>query len=242
MLLLDCRMPGMDGFQLAECIKDNLSIKDMTIMMLTSDNRQGDIKRCQELGISAYLIKPVRRSDLLNTIATAMCRASVKSTELPAVATPATSDGLRPLRILLVEDSEDNRLLVQTYLKKTPYRVDIAENGEIAVEKFKSGNYDLVLMDIQMPVMDGYTATRAIREWEVERGIKSTPIIALTAHALKGEMQKSIEAGCTAHITKPIKKATLIGAIHEYTKGHETLTQNNSYTDTKEVGLFRSIN
>ncbi|HEX3037319.1 MAG TPA: response regulator [Thermodesulfobacteriota bacterium] len=227
-LLLDCRMPGMDGFQLTESIKENLNIKDMTIMMLTSDNRQGDIKRCQELGISAYLIKPVRRSDLLNTITTAMYKASAKSTELPAVAAPVTSEDHRPLHILLVEDSEDNRLLIQTYLKKTPYQVDIAENGEIAVEKFKSENYDLVLMDIQMPVMDGYNVTKAIRNWESDRGIGATPIIALTAHALKEDEQKSLDAGCTAHITKPIKKAMLIETIREYTKGHETLTQNNN--------------
>jgi CheY-like chemotaxis protein len=94
----------------------------------------------------------------------------------------------------------------------------MAENGEMAFEKFKSGNYDLVLMDIQMPVMDGYSATKAIREWERENGLKSTPIIALTAHALKEDAQKSIDAGCTAHITKPVKRATLMETIHEYAR------------------------
>ena len=112
----------------------------------------------------------------------------------------------RALRILLVEDFADNRMLVQTYLKETPYHIDIAENGELAVEKYKSGQYDLVLMDMQMPVMDGYTATARIREWAKENGVRPTPIVALTANALKEDAQRSFDAGCTAHLTKPIKK------------------------------------
>ena len=99
-----------------------------------------------------------------------------------------------------------------------PYRIDIAENGKIAVEKFQSGRYDLVLMDMEMPVMDGYTATRTIRKWEVEQGLKTTPIVALTAHALIEERQKCHDAGCTDHVAKPIKKAPLIEAILRYTK------------------------
>lgn len=121
------------------------------------------------------------------------------------------------LSILLAEDSEDNRLLIQSYLKNTPHQIDIAENGEIAVEKFKTGKYDIVLMDIQMPVMDGYSATQMIRKWEKDKGLKSTPIVALTAHALKEEKQKSIDSGCTSHITKPVKKRILMEAIHQYT-------------------------
>jgi len=125
----------------------------------------------------------------------------------------------RALRLLLVEDSVDNRMLIQSYLKHTPYQIDIAENGEVAVEKFLTGSYALVLMDIQMPVMDGYTATKTMREWEHEQGIKATPIIALTAYALKEEIQKSLDVGCTAHLTKPIKKATLMATIDAYTHG-----------------------
>ncbi|MCG2831329.1 MAG: ATP-binding protein [Desulfobacteraceae bacterium] len=135
----------------------------------------------------------------------------------PAVIIPAAFEDLRTLNILLVEDSEDNRLLIQSYLKKTPYHIEIAENGEIAVEKFESGKYDLVLMDMQMPVMNGYSATREIRKWENQKGVKATPVIALTAYATKEERQKSLDAGCTAHLTKPIRKATLLEAIYEYT-------------------------
>ena len=121
-------------------------------------------------------------------------------------------------RILLVEDFADNRMLVQSYLKETRYQIDIAENGEIAVEKCMSGQYDLVLMDMQIPVMDGYTATERIRKWEVENGVRPTPIIALTANALKEDAQRSLDAGCTAHLTKPIKKTPLLQAIDENAK------------------------
>jgi len=119
----------------------------------------------------------------------------------------------KPLNILLVDDSKDNRLLIETYLKKTNHHIDIAENGEIAVNKFKKGKYDLVLMDVQMPVMDGYTATREIRKWEEENKREKVTIIALTAHAMKEDEEKSYKAGCDSHLNKPIKKATLINAI-----------------------------
>lgn len=122
----------------------------------------------------------------------------------------------KTLSILLVEDNEDNRLLMLSYLKKTPHQVVVAENGAIAVDKFQSGRYDLVLMDVQMPVMDGYTATTEIRKMESDKGLNRTPILALTAHAMKEDEIKSMEAGCDGHLTKPIKKTTLIEAIARY--------------------------
>jgi CheY-like chemotaxis protein/HPt (histidine-containing phosphotransfer) domain-containing protein len=122
---------------------------------------------------------------------------------------------LPALHILLVEDSPDNRTITVAYLKNTPYRVDIAENGAIACEKFTAGHYDLVLMDRQMPVMDGLTATRAIREWEQANRRSPTPIVALTAAALKGDQEQCMAAGCTAYLTKPIKQEVLLQAIKE---------------------------
>jgi PAS domain S-box-containing protein len=122
---------------------------------------------------------------------------------------------LPALHILLVEDSPDNRTITLAYLQDTPYRVEVAENGDVACEKFAAGNYDLVLMDRQMPVMDGLTATRAIREWEQTNHRTPTPIIALTAAALKGDREKCVEAGCTAYLTKPIKQEVLLQAIKE---------------------------
>jgi CheY-like chemotaxis protein/HPt (histidine-containing phosphotransfer) domain-containing protein len=120
------------------------------------------------------------------------------------------------LNILLVEDSADNRTITMAFLQDTPYRVEIAENGLIAFEKFTAGHYDLVLMDRQMPVMDGLTATRAIREWEQANHRPPTPIIALTASALRGDQEKFVAAGCTAYLTKPIKQGVLLQAIKEH--------------------------
>ncbi len=132
-----------------------------------------------------------------------------------AMAQPTAEEPLPPLNILLVEDNEDNVLLIKSFLKKTPYELGFAENGEIAIEKFASGEYDLVLMDIQMPIMDGYTATRKIRKWEKDRGLEATPIVALTAYASQEERDRCIEAGCDAHLSKPVKKTELLEAIHE---------------------------
>jgi CheY-like chemotaxis protein/HPt (histidine-containing phosphotransfer) domain-containing protein len=120
------------------------------------------------------------------------------------------------LRILLAEDSPDNCTITMAYLEDTPYRVDIAETGAIACEKFTSGQYDLVLMDRQMPVMDGLTATRTIRAWERANGQLPTPIIALTASALKGDREMCLAAGCTAYLSKPIKQEVLLQAIKEH--------------------------
>ena len=134
-------------------------------------------------------------------------------------AVPVSTDSEPPLpelHILLVEDSSDNRTITLAYLQDTPYRVDIADNGAVAYEKFIAGHYDLVLMDRQMPIMDGLAATRAIREWEQGTDRPLTPIIALTASALKGDQEKCLAAGCTAYLTKPIKQEVLLQAIKDH--------------------------
>ena len=136
--------------------------------------------------------------------------------ERPRFTKPDVREELTPSHILLVEDNEQNRILIQTFLKKTPYTLDTAENGKIAVEKFKADKFNLVLMDIEMQVMDGYIATKKIRKWEAENQVKPTPIIALTAHALVEHRQKSLDAGCSDHLSKPIKKADLLNAIEKY--------------------------
>jgi CheY-like chemotaxis protein len=126
-----------------------------------------------------------------------------------------------PLRILLVEDNKDNQMLFRAYLKKLHCTVEIAENGAAGLEKFSAGSFDLVIMDMQMPVMDGYTATRAIRQWEKDQGRNPTPIVALTANAIAQTAEKSLEAGCTVHETKPIHKAQFIELICHYAGGRE---------------------
>ena len=159
-----------------------------------------------------------------------------RRTAVPVGAGPEPA--LPALHILLVEDSPDNRTITVAYLKDTPYRVDIAENGAIACERFTAGHYDLVLMDRQMPVMDGLTATRAIREWEQANRRPPTPIVALTAAALKGDQEQCMAAGCTAYLTKPIKQEVLLQAIKELAVVAPTSSQEES--SRKDTILVRA--
>jgi len=123
---------------------------------------------------------------------------------------------MTPLRILLAEDSAAIRAFTQTYFKDTPYQLDMAENGQVAVEMFQSVRYDLVFMDVEMPVMNGIAATREIRQWEQEEDLDSIPIIALTSHDQKEKLLETLEAGCTAHLIKPLTKETMLKTIEEH--------------------------
>jgi len=212
LVLLDQRMPEMDGWEVAAAMRKEPEPAGTTILMLTSENRDADVSRAAAMGLDDYLIKPVKRADLIRAIA----RALKKRTLAAAPKAPVPEEEPRRLRILLVDDSDDNRFLMAAYFKNTPHEVEMAENGAQAVEKFQAGDYDLVFMDMQMPVMDGYTATRRIRAWERERGRRHTPVIALTAYALKDDMEKSLAAGCDDHLTKPIKKAKLLETVLAY--------------------------
>jgi CheY-like chemotaxis protein len=210
----------MDGFEFLGRLRSAEGMTAATVMMLTADRRTRDLARCRELGIAGYVFKPIRQTELLEAITVAVDETKMAG-GAPPDKRPAPAADLRPLHILLVEDASENRLLIQRYLEKTPYQLDMAENGKIALEKFQSGEYDLVLMDMQMPVMDGYTATTKIKSRERKAGLSTTPVIALTAHATKEEERKGLDAGCIAYLTKPIKKAELIHSIYEYTHAHE---------------------
>ena len=223
LVLLDSQMPGLDGFQVADHIKEHPVLSGPVIIMLNSDNLKSGKEKSKELGITHYLLKPIKWSDLKEEVIDALGRKEATAEEEPQVIKPIALEDPSPRHILLVEDNEKNRLVIQTFLKQAPYTIDTAENGEIAVEKFKSGQYDLVLMDIEMPVMDGYTATAEIRKWEAEYRVVATPIIALTAHELVEHARKSLATGCNAHLAKPIKKADLLTAIRKYAiKGNST--------------------
>jgi len=214
LLLLDCRMPEMDGFQVVEEIRRANPPQDLKIVMMASHHWADDIARTYDMGLGGYLIKPIRKSDLLQTISIALDRSKgIQHTTGSAPVAPTPPIEVSALRILLVEDSPDNQMLVRSYLKQTPYRLDIADHGAIALELFKNGYYDLILMDMQMPMMDGYEATKAIRAWEREHDLPPTQVIALTALALKEDGAKIFEAGCNAHMTKPIKKHTLLQVL-----------------------------
>ena len=224
LVLLDVRMPGMDGFAVAREIQLDPVMQGASVMMLSSDDRRGDIARIRELGIEGYLVKPVKRAELREAVQAVLGRRGASAGTLAAALKPdgATMEQLHA-RILLAEDNEDNRLLVRVYFKHTACHIDMAENGLIAVDAFKAGSYDLVLMDVEMPVMDGYSATREIRRWESEQGRSRTPIIALTAHALREHVQKSLEQGCDAHLTKPFKKTELLNAVNKWVQSSKVV-------------------
>lgn len=217
MVLLDRRMPGMDGFDVAENMRKDPGLAEVAIMMLTSDSWNVDARRAKDFNMAGVLVKPIKRADLRRAIGEVLEKAAASARVGDEVRPMAPHPDTRPLHILLVEDAATNRFLIKAYLKELPYTVDEAENGEIAVEKFNYGKYDLVLMDMQMPVLDGYEATRTIRRFERETNAPRTPVIALTAHALVDDMEKSLDAGCDAHLTKPIKKSDLLKAIQTYT-------------------------
>jgi len=178
-----------------------------------------EVARLRALGLDNYIVKPVRRAELYAAVARAFAGArpelrgerAVPSAIVPPSASLPILD--RPLQILMADDSHDNRALIRAYLKKTPYLLVEAEDGQEAIDKFVAGNFDLVLMDIQMPNVDGYEATSTIRVWEVANSRRRTPIVALTASALEEAAHRTREAGCDAHITKPVKKSTLLDAI-----------------------------
>jgi PAS domain S-box-containing protein len=216
LVLVDRQMPGTDGLDLAAQLSQTTSYRTATLILLSSEARPGDQERCRALGIPKILLKPVTRPSLLRAITEAFGQRSMR---VPLVSSPPPppTPAARGLAILVAEDNEDNQMLIKAYLQKTTHHLTLAENGAVAVERFQAGHYDLVLMDMQMPVMDGYTATRRLRQWEQEQHQSPTVIVALTANALPEEIQQSLEAGCNGHLSKPIKKAALLAALADYT-------------------------
>jgi two-component system sensor histidine kinase/response regulator len=219
LVLLDCRMPGIDGFSVAEKVQSS-NLKGPMILMLTSDNRPGDLAKSRALGLKSYLVKPVLKVELLTEIGRALFNSQPKPVmEVKKVDTKAHSD----LKILLIDDNDENRLVIRSFLRNHPWKIEEAKNGKEALDMFSPGKYDIVLMDMQMPVLDGYSATREIRKIESEQKASPTPVIALTAYALKEEVDKSLEAGCNGHQSKPVAKASLIKCIEEFTKNIEII-------------------
>jgi CheY-like chemotaxis protein len=213
-------MPGLDGFEVATRLRGEVGVLGETVVMLTSDTRAGDVARARQLGLAAYLVKPIKRADLIRTIAALATPPSANSSAA-APTSPAQTEIIaaeRPLRVLLVDDSSDNRMLIQAYLKKLPYQIDTAEDGLAGFTKVREHTYDVVLMDMLMPVMDGLEATQAIRAWERAEGRQATPVVALTANAMEDDVRRCLNAGCDAHVAKPVKKAALLESIARYAR------------------------
>ena len=218
-ILLDNAIPMRGGFESAKQLVRAGVERRRLVMMLGTNDLTCEVALLRAMGIDNYVVKPVRRAELFAALARARAGWQLKERDdrsaPPAIAAkpalPAVLD--RPLKILMADDSRDNRALIRAYLKKTPYRLEEAEDGQQAIDKFTAGNFDLVLMDIQMPIVDGYEATSTIRVWELAHSRRRTPIVALTASALEEAVHRTQAAGCDAHVTKPVTKSTLLEAI-----------------------------
>ena len=215
--ILDVQMPDMDGFQLATAVRGEKKIAKTNLLMLTSAGQRGDGERCRELGIRGYLTKPISRSDLLEALGTVLA-GSAGETGTPDVVTRHTiAESRASLRVLLAEDNPVNQQVAVAMLVKRGHEVHVSSNGREAVDAVKERDYDVVLMDIQMPELDGFEATHAIRA--LPKG-KDLPIIGLTAHALSGERERCLSHGMTEYLAKPFKAHELFALVEGTGGGH----------------------
>ena len=212
--ILDFQMPGMDGFTLAARIRAHPDLRDTRLFMLTSAGQRGDAARCREIGIEVYLLKPVRQSALLEAIARSLGRPV--ETGLVPLTRHSLNESRPKLRVLLAEDNAINRKLAIRLLEKQGHTVTVANDGREAVEAVENGEFDVVLMDVQMPNMSGYEAAAAIRARERGTG-EHLPIVAMTAHAMKGDEECCLAAGMDGYVSKPIQPGQMMDTIARVT-------------------------
>jgi len=238
LILLDAQMPEMDGFALAEYIKRHPDFRAGTVMMLSSAGQRGDSVRCRDLGVAAYLTKPVRQGELLDAILIALGTPARQEVKSP-LAARRTREAPCKLHILLAEDNPVNQLLVVRLLEKWGHRVAIAANGRKALDMLQKDSYDLILMDVQMPEMNGWETTQAIREKERTTG-QHLPIVAMTAHAMKGDDEKCYAAGMDDYLAKPIRTAELIAILDQI--GHRKVALQAAEERSLETSKSEVIN
>jgi two-component system sensor histidine kinase/response regulator len=235
LILTDMHMPRMDGFGLVEHIKENPELSTSTIMMLTSGGQRGDAARCEELGIAAYLLKPVRQTELREAIARVLSlkEKSVIVPMLTRYSLQESHDLSRSLTILLAEDNAVNQKLATRLLEKRGHHVTLAANGKEALAALEKRSYDLVLMDVQMPEMDGVEATTQLREQEKGLG-RHQAVVAMTALVMKGDRERCLEAGMDGYLSKPIRPQELDDLLDIYIEKHReespVVTGSDSFT------------
>ena len=215
LMILDVQMPGMDGFELAQRIRQNPALNGATIMMLSSASHPDDIARCRELGLAAFLMKPIRRAELLEVILNILGGPAPRTDHVHLSRSSSIRKTRRKARILLAEDNPVNQIVALRLLQKQEHTVLVVGNGRealLALEKTAFQGFDVVLMDVQMPEMDGLVATAVIREKEKGTGHR-VPIVALTAHAMKGDRERCLAAGMDSYLSKPIRAQELLDLI-----------------------------
>jgi len=223
LVLLDVNMPGMDGFMLLETAGRTGDLAGAKILMLSSGGQSGDAARSRDLGVAAYLTKPVRQQELREAILRALARTSAAGLIRGAARDSALLERVAvPLRILLAEDNPINQQVALRSLQKRGHSIVVAGNGREALDALERDCFDVVLMDLQMPVMDGFEATAAIREKEKATGAH-VPIIAMTAHAMKGDEEICLRAGMDGYISKPIRPPQLFQTIEDIASAHREI-------------------
>ncbi|MDJ0780822.1 MAG: PAS domain S-box protein [Desulfosarcinaceae bacterium] len=220
LMVSDIRMPGMGGFELAEAVRQKDELRQTAILLVSGIGTLGDGEKCRRIGVDGYLPKPVKMGDLKQAIKLICGNEQTTDTRQRPLVTRHTivENRSKNGRILLVEDYPTNQRVAMHHLRKAGYTVDLAENGRQAVEAFGHTDYNLILMDIQMPVMDGYAAMRSIRKLEAAKAaqtpdVQPIPIIAMTAHSLAGDREKCLAEGADDYISKPLKKQRLLSMV-----------------------------
>jgi signal transduction histidine kinase/DNA-binding response OmpR family regulator len=219
LVLADVQMPSADGFTLAEAIVSDPAISGPRIVMLTSAGQPGDAARCRELGVAGYLTKPINRAELRDALVQALSLPSAETSRPPLVTRHSLREARQSGRILLVEDNSVNQLLARRLLEKSGHTVTVANNGREALTILEAASFDgfaCVLMDVQMPEMDGFEATALIRERERHLPGVHLPIIAMTAHTMKGDAARCLAAGMDAYVSKPVQPDALFDVIQPY--------------------------
>ena len=217
--LIDSQMPEMDGEALGRMIKEDSDICDTILIMLTSMRLNSDVKQASDIGFTAFLSKPIKQCRLIDCLAATVGRKITDNREVSDSSVPEyifSDEAKSKIRILLVDDDEMNQAVASAMLKKMGASVTIVDNGRQAVDSLEKDEFDIVLMDGQMPVMDGLDATREIRKVEKAKSCDPVHIIALTAHAMKGDREKFIAAGMNDYIVKPVRKKILFEKINDY--------------------------
>ncbi len=212
LVLTDAHMPEMDGFGLVERIRQDIALKDIKIVVLTSGGQRGDAALCRKLGVNAYLSKPFDRLELRDLLLRVLAGDAARPENAALVTRHSLRDQAKSLRFLVAEDNVVNQKLIARLLEKRGHTVSLARNGWEALELLEQRPFDIVLMDVMMPEMDGFEATRRIREKEKESGTH-LPIIALTAHAMRGDKEQCLAAGMDGYVSKPINLEELFSAI-----------------------------
>ncbi len=232
LVLMDCQMPVMDGFEASRAIVARVradEIADLPIIALTANDLKGDRERCLDAGMCDYIAKPMRKADLVHVLTKWLPQHLVQQPLAePEVAVIDDQPHFPEARVLLVEDNRINREFALEIFNGMDCDVQIAENGRIAVEKVKANTYDMIFMDCQMPEMDGYEATGAIREMIAAGDINTVPIVALTANAMVGDREKCLSAGMDDFITKPVKKAQIADALLKWLPAQRVGTHNRA--------------